>query len=143
MRYGFLTASAPPGIGARPNRASRRYAAQVREEDLAAPERAVVAHAQAVVGHAEERARDPVLRGARRHVRVVVLDGDPLPGREPLQGVLGGQVLRVEVVDDDLGLQGEEPRQVGEAVRERAVGRRGPRGRRCAARRGRARRARA
>ena len=97
--------------------------AQVREEDLAAPERAVVAHAQAVVGDAQERGRDAVLGGAGRHVRVVVLDGDALPGREPLQGVLGGQVLGVEVVDDDLGLQGEEPREVGEAVREGAVGR--------------------
>ena len=59
--------------------------AQVREEDLAAPERAVVAHAQAVVGDAQERTRDAVLRGARRHVGVVVLDGDALrrPGSAP------------------------------------------------------------
>ena len=64
-----------------------------------------------------------MLGGAGRHVRVVVLDGDALAGREPLQGVLGGQVLGVEVVDDDFRLQGEEPREVGEPVREGAVGR--------------------
>ena len=54
-------------------------------------------------------------------MRVVVLDGDPLCDGEPLYRVLRGEVFRVEVVHDDLGLQGQQPREVGQAVRERPV----------------------
>ena len=54
-------------------------------------------------------------------MRVVVLDGDAPLGREARDGVLRGEVLRVEVVGDDLGLEREQPREVREAVRERAV----------------------
>ena len=94
---------------------------EVRDEELAAPERPVVAHPQPVVGDAEERRRDPVLGGARRDVRVMVLDGDPTIRGEPGNGVLRGEVLRVEIVRDDLRLQGQEPGEVGQAVGECAV----------------------
>ena len=52
---------------------------------------------------------------------MVVLDGDPPARREPLDGELGRQVLRVEVVDDDLRLQREQAGEVGEAVGEGAM----------------------
>ena len=54
---------------------------------------------------------------------MVMLHGDPAGRREPLDRVLGREVLGVEVVDDDLGLEREQPRQVGEPVGERPVGR--------------------
>ena len=54
---------------------------------------------------------------------MVMLDRDPAGRREPLDRVLGREVLRVEVVDDDLGLERQQPRKVGEPVGERPVGR--------------------
>ncbi len=56
---------------------------QVREQQLATPEGAVVAHAQAVVGEPQERPRDALLSRARRDVGVVMLDRDPSLGGEP------------------------------------------------------------
>ena len=94
---------------------------EVRGQDLAAPQRPVVAHPQAVVGDADERLRDAVLGRARGDVCVVMLDRDPPPGRESGHRVLGGQVLGVEVVSDDLGLQGQQPLQVRQPVGEGPV----------------------
>jgi hypothetical protein len=96
--------------------------AQVGEQDLTTPQRAVIAHPQPVVGHTQERAADPVLGRARCHVRVMVLDGDPAVRGEPLERVLGREVLAMQVVGHELGLQREQPRQVRETVRERPVG---------------------
>ena len=52
-------------------------------------------------------------------VGVVVLDADELDALA-LEGVLRGQVLRVEVVHDDLGLDGEEAPEVLDALGEGA-----------------------
>ena len=107
----------PPEAGHAP------VAEQVGDEDLAAPERPVVAHPEPVVGDADVRLGEAVLGGARGDVGVVVLDRDPALGRVSPDGVLRREVLGMEVVHHDLRLDGEESREVGEAVREGPVGR--------------------
>src|SRR5439155_24180145 len=72
------------------------------QQHLTAPQRAVVAHAQAVVGDTEERFRYAVFGGGGDHVRVVVLDGDPLDAGAGA-GVPGGQVTGVQVVGQHRG----------------------------------------
>ena len=56
MRYGRLHGERAAGHRGPPEPREAPVPAQVREQQLAAPERAVVAHAQAVVGDAQERA---------------------------------------------------------------------------------------
>ena len=53
---------------------------------------------------------------------MVVLNGDAALHGERRHGVLGGEVLRVQVVDNVLRLQRQKPREVGQTVREGAVG---------------------
>ena len=120
----------PPGLlhGERPARQRRppeprkpSVPGQIRGEDLPAPQRPIVAHPEAVVGDADERIGEPVLRGARDDVGVVVLDRDAPLGGEVCDGVLRGEVLGVEVVGRDLGLEREQPTEMREAVREGPV----------------------
>lgn len=73
---------------------------QVREQELAAPDRAVGAVTRAVEGDAEDRAILAVVRQARSDVRVVMLDADVLDAFE-LERVLRGQVLGMQIVRDD------------------------------------------
>ena len=94
-------------------------AAEVGHQHLAAPQRAVGAVAQPVEGQAQHRRRPTVLDHARRDVGVVVLHAD---GRQvELEGELGRQVLRVEVVGHHLGLHAVEVAEVVDRLQERAV----------------------
>ena len=94
-------------------------AAQVAQQQLAAPDRAVAAVARAVEDGAHGAALLPVLGKACREVRVVVLHAHQ-PHALERQRVLGGQVLGVEVVHHQLGLHGEQPLEVRDALAERA-----------------------
>ena len=62
-----------------------------------------------------------MLGQAGREVRVVVLHADQAYAVQ-LHRMLGGQVLRVKVVRHHLGLHGEQPLEVGDALGERAQG---------------------
>ena len=82
-------------------------AGEIADEDLTAPQPAVVTVAEAVHADADDGVLPAVLDQPRRDVRVVVLHGHLLLLRQR-QRVLGRQVLRVEVVGDHLGLEPEE-----------------------------------
>ena len=103
----------------RPQVADPLEADEVAAQQLAAPDGAVGAVAGAVV----DRARRPlhaVLGQRRREVRVVVLDADRL--QPEVERVLGREVLRVQVVRDQLGLHREQPLEVLDPVAEGAQG---------------------
>ena len=82
-------------------------AGEIADEDLTAPQPAVVPVAEAVHADADDGVLPAVLDQPRRDVRVVVLHGHLLLLRQR-QCVLRRQVLRVEVVGDHLGLEPEE-----------------------------------
>ncbi len=127
---GLVAAGAARSGGASPTRSNR---SRVREQDLAAPGRAVGPVARAVEGDADDRALEPVLGHGARHVRVVVLDGD-LDRLRAFQRVARRQVVGMQVVRDDLGPDAEEALGALDRLLE-GVGRsRGCRGRRCAGR---------
>ena len=103
------------GTGAR--WAAALEAGQVGEQELPAPDGAVGAEAGAVERHPDHRALLAVVGQAGRDVRVVVLDAGQVHAVE-LQRVLGGQVLRVQVVRDHLRFGVEQPPEVGDPVGE-------------------------
>ena len=76
MRHGSRIAATPPGIGTGRRWPTRSNAVEVGDQQLAAPQRAVGAVAEAVEGEAEHRLGAAVLDHARRDVGVVVLHGD-------------------------------------------------------------------
>ena len=86
-------------------------AAEIADQQLAAPDRAVGAVAGAVEDRADRRAGLAVLGQSRGQVRVVMLHADQLDALA-LERVLGRQVVRVQVVGDDLRLDREEPLEV-------------------------------
>ena len=96
-------------------------AGEVGDQELASPQRAVEPVAETVEGHADRRPLHAVVGQAGGDVRVVVLDGDPLDAVQ-LERVLGRQVLRMEVVRDDLGGDVEQPAEVRDALGEGAQG---------------------
>ena len=94
-------------------------AGQVGDEELAAPERAVGAVPDAVEADRQHRLGAAVLDETRRGVGVVVLHSDR---RQPeLEGELRRQVLRMEVVGDDLGHDPVQPGKVVDRLEERPV----------------------
>jgi hypothetical protein len=91
---------------------------QVADQDLAAPHGAVGAEPGAVEDRPHRGAELVVLGEARRQVRVVVLHRhvlDPLAGER----VRGRQIVRVQVVDDHLRGDREQPLEVRDARLER------------------------
>src|SRR5262249_7632514 len=91
---------------------------QAGGQELTAPDRAVGAVAGPVEGHPDDRACRTVVGQAGGDVRGVVLDAF---GRQVrLERVLGGQVLRVQVVRHDLGVDVEQPAEVLDALGEGA-----------------------
>ena len=125
----------PPGLPDRGRAAGHRdggevaaalVSGEVGHEELAAPDGAVGAVAGAVEGHPDDRAvlgRVAVVGQAGGDVGVVVLHADQvqaLVGVGEFQRVLGGQVLRVQVVRDHLRLDAEQPAEVRDALGERA-----------------------
>jgi len=105
VAYGGVAAG--QGGGREP--ADAAVAGEVGDEEFAAPQGAVVAEAQAVVGDAEERSAHLVLGGAGGDVGVVVLHGGAGQrlGRRPS----GGEVAGVEVVRDEAGFDAGEAAQ--------------------------------
>ena len=97
-------------------------AGQVRDEELAAPQGAVGAVPGAVEGHPDHRAFMAVVGQAGGDVRVMVLHAAGV--HVEVESVLGGQVLRVQVVGDDLRVDAEQPAEVLDALGERAQRRR-------------------
>ena len=85
---------------------------QTRYKDLAAPEGPVIAHAETIEGDADELAGQSRLRRRRRHVGVVMLDGDAPALGEVRDRVLSGEVTGMEVVGDVFGLDVEQPLEV-------------------------------
>jgi hypothetical protein len=82
----------------------------VGEQELAAPEAAVLAHADAVERDAEHLAavqRPAVLAQARRDVRMVVADADLSVGPALLRELRRG-ITRVQIAGDEIGLEGVE-----------------------------------
>ena len=94
---------------------------QVRDQELAAPERAVGAEPGPVERHPDDRPVLAVVGQAGGDVRVVVLHPDQSAGAVgELERVLGGQVLRVQVVRDHLRVDVEQPPEMLDALGERA-----------------------
>jgi len=82
-------------------------AEQITDEHLAAPEAPVVAVAQTVHADTDHGLFPAVLYEARGDVSVMMLHGDLLILRQR-EGVLGGQILGVQVVADHLRLEAEQ-----------------------------------
>ena len=94
---------------------------EVGHQELAAPERAVGAVAEPVEREPEHRFGAAVLHHARGDVRVVVLHRDR---REvEVEGELRRQVLRMEIVRDDLGPHAVQRGEMVDRLHERLVGR--------------------
>src|SRR5207342_2028870 len=91
---------------------------QAGGQEFTAPDRAVGAVAGPVEGHPDHRPLFAVVGQAGGDVRVVVLDA--FGGQVQLERVLGGQVLRVQVVRHDLRVDVEQPAEVLDALGERA-----------------------
>ena len=119
IRHGCRIAASPPGSRTGHRCATRSNAGQVAAQDLPAPHRAVGAVARAVEDRADRRPGLAVLGQARREVRVVVLHADELDVLA-LERVGGREVVRVQVVRDDLGRDREQPLEVRDALAERA-----------------------
>ena len=90
---------------------------EVSDQDLASPEGAIVAVAEAVKGNADDRAGLAVVGQAGDDVGVVVLYSDQVHSLT-LEGVLGREVLGVEIVGHSLGVDIEQPAEVLDAVTE-------------------------
>ncbi len=90
-------------------------------QNLAAPESAVVAHAQAVESHADELRGEARFGRGRRNMRVVMLDGDAPALREVARRVLRRQVSRMQVVDHVGRIHVEQPHEVGQVRLEGAI----------------------
>ena len=97
--------------------AHAREAAQIADQQLAAPHRPVAAEPAAVVDRADRAAGLAVLGQDRGQVSVVVLDAD-VAHPVALQCVARRQVVGVQVVRDDLGGDGEQALEVRGAVGE-------------------------
>ena len=141
MRHGSRIAASPPGSGTGSRCASALERGEVAAQQLAAPERPVGPVAGAVEDERERRALLAVLGEAGGRVRVVVLDADELAVL--LERPLRREVLGVEVVGDDLGLDAEHREvelEVGRGTRGRPAPSRGRRGGRRGTPRRRARR---
>ena len=82
--------------------------AQVAEQQLAAPDGAVLAVAGAVVDRTDRRPPLAVLGQRGGEVGMVVLDADVLDALA-LERVCGGQVAGMQVVRDDAWLDREQP----------------------------------
>ena len=109
---------------------TRSKPAQVGHEQLAAPQGGVGAVAETVEGERQHRrrcGRAPPCTTATWAWWCCTATG----GQVEVGGELGRQVLGMEVVGDDLGLDAVEVAEVVDGLQERAVGRRGARGRRC------------
>ena len=130
IRHGWRTACSPPG-------SRTGHSAPARSKPRRSPTRSSPPHTvpsgpspvpskiapTAGPGHA-------VLGQARGQMRVVVLHADVL-GVLALERVLRRQVVRVQVVRDQLGLDGEHPLEVRDPLARRAAASRGSPGRRC------------
>ena len=93
---------------------------EIGDEHLTAPERAVGSVPESVERERDHGIRPLVLDEACGHVRVVVLHAE---GRKAeLDGDLGRQVLRVQIVGDDLRRDAVESGQVSHGLQERLVG---------------------
>ncbi len=101
IRQGCLIAAAPPGSRTGQQQPGALVAAEAAGQQLPAPDGAVRPVAGAVVDRADRRALLAVLGEAGGEVRVVVLHRDLLDALA-LQRVLGREVLRVQVVGDEL-----------------------------------------
>ena len=97
-----------PHRGEVPGPAERR---EVGDQDLAPPQRAIAAVAETVEGDSDHRSGLAVVGEAGGDMGVVMLDRHPLHAIQ-LEGVLGGEVLRVQVVGDQLGTHLEEAHEV-------------------------------
>jgi hypothetical protein len=99
---------------------------EVGHQELTAPDRAVGAVAGPVEGHPDHRAARPVVSPAvigqaGGDVRVMVLDPEQVHVGQ-VERVLGGQVLRMQVMGHDLRVDVEQPAEMLDALGERAQG---------------------
>ena len=109
------------GHGHRGKVAAALEGGQASGQEFTAPDRAVGAVAGPVEGHPDHRAVRSVVGQAGGDVRVVVLYPLQVDSVE-LDGVLGGQVLGVQVVRHDPRVDVEQPAEVLDALGERAQG---------------------
>ena len=119
MRHGSRMAAAPPGSPTGRRCARRSQPLEVDVEELATPQRAVAPVAEAVEGDPEDALGAAVLGEARGDVRVVVLHAPQ--GQVGLERPLRAEVLGMQVVDDDVGRDAEQPAEVLDRLAERGV----------------------
>ena len=96
-------------------------AGEARDENLAAPRRAVGAIAGAVVRHTDDGPVESMLRHGARDVRVMVLHGNELDAFERLREACG-EIVGMQVVRNDARRDTDEVLQLLDARLERAQG---------------------
>ena len=104
--HGLARGHVPARLRDPPQMPDAPVAGRVADEQLAAPDRPVIAEAQAVEGEAEHRALQSVLGHRGRDVRVVMLDRDG--GHSQLLREPGARQVGMQVVRDQLGLHAED-----------------------------------
>ena len=122
----------PPRLADRGSAARHRHghqaagsleAGQIRDQELAAPDRAVGPVPGPVEGDADDRAVLAVVGEAGGDVRVMVLHADELNAGQftisQVDRVRRGQVVRMQVVRDELRLDVEEALEMLDAIGER------------------------
>ena len=119
IRHGCLIARSPPGSATGSSDPTRRN--ERRSPSSSSPPQTVPSGPYPVPSKIAPSAGPglAVLGQARRQVRVVVLDPDQLDAVE-IERVFGRQVLGVQVVGDDLGLDREQRSEVLDPLGERA-----------------------
>src|SRR5581483_12019150 len=84
----------------------------VDQKEFTAPNGSVRAEARAVPRNTQHRSIEFVVRHARKHMGVVVLETDALSRRHVL-GEFGGEIFGMEIAGDDLRLTFVQPGQIG------------------------------
>ena len=134
IRHGSRDRPVAAGQPHGPQVAGALEPAQVADQQLAAPDRAVGRRSPVPSKIAPTAGpRLAVLGQAGGEVGVVVLDADELDALA-LERVRGRQVVRMQVVGDDRGRDREQPLEVRDALAKRAQRLAVARGRRCGGR---------
>ncbi len=117
----------PPRLANRFRAARHRHVGQMRDapgsriigdEELAAPEPAILAESESVHCHADDFAIETVVRHATRDVRVMMLDADLKHDSSQRQRVFRREIFGMQIVSDDFRLKVEEPLEMLDAVRK-------------------------
>ncbi len=101
--------------------AEARKVVEIDAQEFAPPDRSIRTEARAVQSDTDRVAFDAVFDHAAHDMGMVMLDADFSTILER-KGVLGGEIVRMKIVDDRPGFDREEPLEMGDALLEGGQG---------------------